>query len=105
MPESGTAVRNAAAQVREILGNEAARRWNVNAGTLKFNDGKIISSSGQTITYGALVTDTLLAVDAKPDSPLTATESFIVMGKAIERVGYPGEGDGWCCLRAGYPSR
>jgi CO/xanthine dehydrogenase Mo-binding subunit len=89
MADSGTAVRNAAAQVREILGNEAARRWNVNASTLKFTDGKITSSSGQTIAYGALVTDTLLAVDAKPDSPLTATDSFIVMGKAIERVDIP----------------
>ena len=89
MQDSGTAIRHAAAQVREILGNEAARRWNVNAGALKFNEGKIISNSGETIEYGALVTDTLLAVDAKPDSPLTATDSFTVMGKAIERVDIP----------------
>jgi nicotinate dehydrogenase subunit B len=89
MPDSGTAIRNAAAQIREILGNEAARRWNVSAGTFKFNDGKIISSTGETIEYGALVTDTLLAVDAKPDSVLTATDSFTVMGKVIERVDIP----------------
>src|SRR5690606_2392648 len=42
MQNSGTAIRNAAAQVREILITEAARRWNVPRETLRAEAKSIV---------------------------------------------------------------
>lgn len=43
MQDSGTAIRHAAAQARDILVDEAARKWGVASSTLKIHNGEISS--------------------------------------------------------------
>jgi CO/xanthine dehydrogenase Mo-binding subunit len=90
MQNSGTAVRNAASQVRELLIEEAAKRLNVDPGTLQAADGKIVGGT-KTFTYGELVSEQLLHVDARPESRLKGTDTFKVMGKSLPRVDVPGK--------------
>src|SRR4051812_36917916 len=53
--DSGTAVQNAAAQVREILVAEAARRLELPAENLRTDSGAVISPDGRRLSYGELV--------------------------------------------------
>ena len=52
---SGTAIRHAAAQVREILIAQAASRWQVAADQLRAENGMIMRADGQSLAYGDLV--------------------------------------------------
>jgi CO/xanthine dehydrogenase Mo-binding subunit len=87
--DSGTAIRNAAAQVREILLDEAARRLKMDRAQLSAANGAIVASNRTRITYGELVRDGMLAVVAQPTSLLTATADFTVMNHPIPRVDIP----------------
>jgi len=84
MPNSGTAIRNAAAQVRALLIGEAARRLNVAPESLHAADKKI----GQ-FGYGALAASLDLHVAAQPDSPLKSSADFKTMGQPFPRVDIP----------------
>lgn len=88
-PNSATAIRNAAAQVREILINQAAQRLGVDAMSLRADAGAIIAGNGERLTYGELVADNLLHVEAAPVSKLKATQDFRVMGKPLQRLDIP----------------
>ncbi|NMN60457.1 CO/xanthine dehydrogenase Mo-binding subunit [Xanthobacter sp. SG618] len=87
--DSGTAIRNAAAQVREILIGEAARRAGVARADLTARDGFITGPAGLSLGYGELVSDTLLHVDAAPTSILTNPRDFTVMDRPVPRVDIP----------------
>ncbi|MGC2024317.1 molybdopterin cofactor-binding domain-containing protein, partial [Bradyrhizobium sp.] len=52
---SGTAIQNAAAQVRELLVVEAARRFNLPVENLRTQDGAVVAPDGQRLGYGELV--------------------------------------------------
>src|SRR6201988_2966730 len=52
---SGTAIQNAAAQVRELLLSEAARRLNLPVEKLRTENGAVIAPGGQRLGYGDLV--------------------------------------------------
>jgi CO/xanthine dehydrogenase Mo-binding subunit len=91
MPESATAVRNAAAQIREILIAEAARRSGSPAGELRAENGAVVTRDGRSLPYGELVSETLLHVEAQPQSTLRDAGTFKVMGKPIPRVDIPGK--------------
>jgi nicotinate dehydrogenase subunit B len=71
LQDSGTAIRNATAQVREILIGEAARRLNVDRAELRAANGTVFGPNDVHIGYGELVRNELLAVDAQPTSRLT----------------------------------
>ncbi len=86
---SGGAIQIAAAQVREILIAEAARRLNVPYDDLRAENGTIISSAGQRLPYGALVRDDLVHVVAEPHAKLTTPSKFKVIGKSTPRVDIP----------------
>ena len=90
MQNSGTAVRNAAAQVRELLIAKAATQLNVDPATLHAEAGQIVGGP-QPLSYGALVADEMLHIEAQPTSKLTATADFTVMGKPLGRVDIPGK--------------
>ena len=62
MQNSGTAIRHAAAQVREILIAEAARRLGVPADGLSAADGAVRTADGRALRYGELVADVTLHV-------------------------------------------
>ncbi|MDB5541108.1 MAG: xanthine dehydrogenase family protein molybdopterin-binding subunit [Devosia sp.] len=89
MSMSGTAVRNAAAQVRELLIAKAATQLKADPTTLTAQGGQIVGGP-QSLTYGALVTGETLHVNAQPTSKLTPTADFTVMGTSLPRVDIPG---------------
>jgi nicotinate dehydrogenase subunit B len=89
MQDSGTAILNATAQARAILLGVAAQRFGVDAAQLKTAQGVISAPDGRTIKYGELVADTVLHVEARPESPLKDPGSFSVMGKSMPRIDIP----------------
>lgn len=89
MQDSGTAIRHAAAQVREILIEEAGRRWGQTGAALRAEDGAVLAPGGARLDYGELVTDTLLEAEAQPNSLLTPASTYTVMGRPAPRVDIP----------------
>jgi nicotinate dehydrogenase subunit B len=87
--DSGTAIRNAAAQVREILVAEAARRLAVAPDQLRAENGAVVTADGKKFGYGELVGENLLHVEAQPTSRLKDPKAFKVMGQSIQRVDIP----------------
>jgi hypothetical protein len=70
MQDSGTAILNAAAQVRMIVINEAATRLQIPADPLKAEGGVLIADDGRRLGYGELVSNEILHVRAEPHSDL-----------------------------------
>jgi nicotinate dehydrogenase subunit B len=86
---SGTAIRHAAAQVREILIGQAAAQWQAPADQLRAENGRVIRADGQALDYGSLVSAGILHVEATPQSRLKPADRFRVMGKPMPRVDIP----------------
>ncbi len=86
---SGTAIQNAAAQVRALLMAEAARRLNLPVDNLRTENGAVIAPDGQRFGYGDLVADDLLHVQAQPKSKLKDPATYKVMGQPVPRVDIP----------------
>jgi nicotinate dehydrogenase subunit B len=89
LQDSGTAIRNAAAQVREILIAEAARRWTLRPEQLRVDRGRIFAIDGQSVAYGELVAGNLIHVRAQPISALTPADRLTQMGRSLPRVDIP----------------
>jgi len=87
MKDSGTAILHAAAQARELLIAEAAKRWGVAPDHLSAQAGEVRGPDGKRMSYGALVGDELLHVRAQPQSALGKARA--VMGKSVQRVDIP----------------
>lgn len=86
---SGTAIQNAAAQVRELLVAAAAQRLNLPAENLRTENGAVISPDGRRLRYGDLVAADMLHVRAQPTSKLKDPATFKVMGQPFQRVDIP----------------
>jgi CO/xanthine dehydrogenase Mo-binding subunit len=91
MQDSGTAILNAAAQVRAILLDLAAARFNVPADQLKVQAGKVSVPDGRSASYGELVAGQDMHRMAQPTSPLKDPKDFAVMGKPVPRIDIPGK--------------
>ena len=89
MQDSGTAIQNAAAQARELLLAEAAKRLDVSIDTLQSEDGVVIEPDGRRLSYGELVSGNMLHVQAQPSSKLKDPSTLKVMGQSIPRVDIP----------------
>jgi nicotinate dehydrogenase subunit B len=89
MKDSGTAVQNAAAQVRELLLAEAARRLDSPAENLRTENGAVVSTDGRRLSYGDLVAADMLHVQAQPKSKLKDFATFKVVGQPVPRVDIP----------------
>ncbi|WP_207462850.1 molybdopterin cofactor-binding domain-containing protein [Azospirillum sp. SYSU D00513] len=89
MPNSATAIRNAAAQVRILLITEASRRLGIQPGALRAESRRVIAPDGRSLGYGELAASLDLHVEAVPDAPLKRPESFRVMGRPVPRVDIP----------------
>ena len=89
MQDSGTAIQNAAAQARELLLAEAAKRLDVSIDTLQSEDGVVIAPDGRRLSYGELVSGDMLHVQAQPSSKLKDPSTLKVMGQSIPRVDIP----------------
>jgi CO/xanthine dehydrogenase Mo-binding subunit len=89
LQDSGTAIRFAAAQVREILLAQAATLLQTPADTLKLEGGAVVGPDGRHLNYGALVPPGILHVTAQPQARLRDPASFTVMGTSVPRVDIP----------------
>jgi nicotinate dehydrogenase subunit B len=89
MQDSGTAIQNAAAQVRELLIQEASRRTNRATDTLRAENGAVVGPGGTRLSYGELVGSELLHVQAQPNSKLKDPASFAMIGHPVPRVDIP----------------
>jgi CO/xanthine dehydrogenase Mo-binding subunit len=89
MQDSGTAIRHAAAQAREILVGEAARRLGVAVTSLQVRNGEVFGPADMRLGYGELVRDQLLSVYAKQTSLLTSPADFTVMNQPVPRIDIP----------------
>lgn len=90
MPDSGAAILNAAANVRGLLTRAAARRWGIDAGTVRTNgDGTLRAPDGRTVSYGRLAAALSLHVQAAPDAPLRSPAQFRTIGQPLARVDIP----------------
>jgi CO/xanthine dehydrogenase Mo-binding subunit len=89
MQDSGTAIMNAAAQVREILLGLAGQRLNLPADDLKAEKGAVVAADGRRLGYGALVVDDELHVAAQPQSKLKDPSRFTIIGRPMPRVDIP----------------
>ena len=84
MKDSGTAILNAAAQAREILLAEGAKRLGA---PVSAQNGEAVTADGRRISYRELVEGKMLSARAAPESKLSTARR--VMGKSIPRVDIP----------------
>lgn len=91
MQDSGTAILNAAAQVRGILIELAAARLNLPADQLQAKGGSVIANDGRSVAYKDLVTGQELHRRAQPTSPLKDPKTFTVIGQSMPRIDIPGK--------------
>jgi len=89
MQYSGTAIRNAAAQVRALLIAEAARRFGLPPDGFRAVGKKVIGPSGQSASYGELVAGQFLHVEAQPKSVLKTPDQLRFIGTEMQRVDIP----------------
>ena len=89
MSNSATAVMNAAAQARAIIGDLAAAKLGVAADALVFRDGAVLAPDNRSATYAELVSDQSLHVTAKPASRFHDPKTRSVIGKSLPRVDIP----------------
>ncbi|HEY2257572.1 MAG TPA: molybdopterin cofactor-binding domain-containing protein [Variovorax sp.] len=94
MQDSGTAIRHAAAQVRELLVGLAAQRLAMPANELVVVDGVVRASDGRSLRYGELVADDLLHVQAQAQSALHAPAALTVIGQPLQRTDIPAKVSG-----------
>jgi CO/xanthine dehydrogenase Mo-binding subunit len=87
--DSGIAILNAAAQVRELLVAEAAKKLALPAERLTAIDGEIRADDGRRLRYGEIMAGQILRVDAQPRSTLKNPAQHRVMGKSVPRLDIP----------------
>lgn len=85
--DSGTATRNAAANVRVVLLKKAAEQLQVNAEELSTTgDGRILVPDGRKISYGQIAAMLSLHVEAIAGAPLREKTAFRTMGTNLPRL-------------------
>ncbi|MDB5807901.1 MAG: aldehyde dehydrogenase [Betaproteobacteria bacterium] len=89
MQDSGTAIREAAAEVRELLIGLAAARWSIGAERLTVADGSVRSDDNRVLQYGELVAAQTLHVNATGGARLRDPATHVVSGKSLPRVDIP----------------
>ncbi len=90
MQDSGTAIANAAANVRMLLVRAAATRWSLPAaGLTTSGTGVVTAPDGRTLTYGALADALSLHVQAVPNAPRRDPARARVLGHDVPRADIP----------------
>ena len=89
MKDSGTALRNAAAQAREILLERAASRLDAQVAALTVQDGTVATRDGRRVTYGELIEGEQLHVEVRPAARFKDPKAYRIVAKSIARVDIP----------------
>ncbi|MCL4186648.1 MAG: molybdopterin-dependent oxidoreductase [Rhodobacteraceae bacterium] len=90
MPAGWSALRMAAAEVRQILVGIASERLGVDAGTLRTEGAAVIAQDGRTIGYGELVTGDELHVEATASATPKTPDQYRIVGQPVVRLDIPG---------------
>ena len=86
-------MRLAGAQLREMLVAAAANRWNVDASSLKAENGVVTGPGGKSATYGQLADDaSRIPLPEKP--AMKDPSQFRIVGKRITRLDTPAKVNG-----------
>src|SRR5690349_3583905 len=83
MQNSGTAIRNAAAQVRAILVRSASQKLGVSDADLEASSGAVRAKDGRSVSYGELAAGEALHVNALAQSSFATKRS--VIGQSLPR--------------------
>jgi len=78
-------LRNAGATAKQMLVNTAAKKWEVDAGSLTVIDGVVISKTGQELTYGELAVDAAGA-EVPKDITLKTPKDYKIIGQSKGNV-------------------
>lgn len=89
MADSGTALLNAAAQVRALVLQGAAAQLKADAAQLTTSNGMVRAADGRQMHYGEAVRGVNLHQAAKAKSPLKDPRSYSLIGKSLPRVDIP----------------
>jgi nicotinate dehydrogenase subunit B len=94
---SAVPLRQAAAQARQFLLAEAARRLNVSADKLDVRDGVVFQRDGDAIKgmgYGELIAGRRVELTLATDAPLKSPDTYKIVGKSSPRVDIPAKATG-----------
>lgn len=87
---SAVPMRKAAAQIRQFLLEEAARRHGVPASSLVTRNGQVLRASGERLaSYGELIENKTLSVPLAADVPLKPVSEYTIVGSPVPRVDIP----------------
>lgn len=81
-------LRLAGAQVRTMLVSAAASKWNVDASTLRVDNGMVIGANGKSATFGSLA-EAASKLPVPKDVALKDPKDFTIVGKATKRLDTP----------------
>jgi CO/xanthine dehydrogenase Mo-binding subunit len=87
--QSGTAIRFACAEARQILLTTAAAKLGVQAGEITVVDGTITAPGGKRTTYWAVTTDALLQREATAQTRPKAAAEHTLIGESLARRDLP----------------
>jgi nicotinate dehydrogenase subunit B len=87
--QSGTAIRFACAEARQMLLAAAAARLGVQADDLTVADGTIAATGGKRTTYWAVTTDALLRREATALPKPKAAADYTLIGRSLARRDLP----------------
>ena len=93
MQDSGTAILNAAANVRVLLAEAAAWRFAIGADRIVMRDGAAHAPDGRAVGYGELVSGLSLHAVARPDVPRREGGSPMI-GENLARIDIPAKVSG-----------
>ncbi len=87
MQDSGTAIRNAAANVRMLLIRAAAARWKTSPENVATDgEGRLRHGDGAILSYAEIAASMALHVEAIPDAPLRQPGQFKTIATALPRL-------------------
>jgi CO/xanthine dehydrogenase Mo-binding subunit len=89
MADSGTALLNAAAQVRALVVQGAAAQFKLDANTLKTSNGTVSAPDGRKMHYGEAIRGIDLHRAAQVKSPLKNVHDYTLIGHSLPRVDIP----------------
>lgn len=91
MQDSATAIRDAAAEMRALLVQAAAKRWRVASVSLRTRSGLVIAADGRSVGYGDLAGSVDLHRVAEAPLPLKPPAAYTIVGRSLPRVDIPGK--------------
>jgi hypothetical protein len=118
MQDGGTAIANAAANVRMLLTQAAAKKWQVSVASLSTSgDGHVVAADGRRLAYGGLAASLSLHVEAIANAPSRLRRAVAVSSPAPPCLPHPksiapprrsgprASGDGWRADGSPHPPR